>query len=146
DGFPKLPGHITFTSHYHMAVAIEAMRRQFQGTPDFVSVFKQMGVNAVHIADFHGDGHPKDPGPLRLPELAAMFKECRRLSDRELLLIPGEEINEFLGLAEPGKHPGHWMSLFPKPVYWVQKRAANEPFAELHPQYGNIYRVGSRAD
>jgi hypothetical protein len=146
DRFPTLPGHVTFTSHYHMALAVDAMAREFQGVPEFVRVFKEMGVDAVHIADFHGDGHPKDPGPLRLPELAAMFKECRRLSDRELLLIPGEEINEFLGIAEPGKHPGHWMSLFPKPVYWMQKRAADEPFAESHPQYGNIYRVGSRAD
>ncbi len=67
DRFPKLPGHVTFTSHYHMAVAMDAMTRQFQGVPEFVSVFKEMGVNAVHIADFHGDGHPKDPGPLRLP-------------------------------------------------------------------------------
>jgi hypothetical protein len=146
DRFPKLPGYVTFTSHYHMAVAVDAMARQFQGVPEFVGVFKEMGVDAVHIADFHGDGHPKDPGPLRLPELEAMFKECWRLSDGELLLIPGEEINEFLGLAEPGKHPGHWMSLFPKPVYWSQKRAADQPFAEPHPPYGTVYRVGSRAD
>jgi len=129
-----------------MAVAIEAMRRQFQGTPDFVSVFKQMAVDAVHIADFHGDGHPKDPGPLRLPEMQAMFKECERLSDSSFLLIPGEEINEFLGLTQPGKHPGHWMSLFPKPVYWTQTRTNEQPFVETHPQYGALYRVGNRAD
>src|SRR5262249_37783204 len=64
DKFPPLPGHVTFTSHYHMAVAVEAMRRKFQGTPEFVGVFKGMGVNAVHLADFHGDGHQRDPGPL----------------------------------------------------------------------------------
>src|SRR5262245_31083605 len=146
DQFPKLPGHITFTSHYHMAVWEDAVRRQFKGTPDFVRVFKELGVNAVHIADFHGDGHPKDSGPLRLPEVDAMNKECQRLSDADFLLIPGEEINEFLGIAARGKHPGHWMSLFPKPVYWIGKRAANQPFAEPHPQYGTVYRVGSRAD
>jgi hypothetical protein len=146
DRFAKLPGHITFTSHYHMAVAMDAMARQFQGAPEFVGVFKEMGVDAVHIADFHGDGHPKDPGPLRLPEVDAMNKECRRLSGADFLLIPGEEINEFLGIAEPGKHPGHWMSLFPKPVYWIEKRAGDQPFAEPHPQYGTVYRVGSRAD
>jgi len=146
DRFSKWPGHITFTSHYHMAVAMDAMARQFQGVPEFAGVFKEMGVDAVHIADFHGDGHPKDPGPLRLPEVDAMNKECRRLSGADFLLIPGEEINEFLGLAEPGKHPGHWMSLFPKPVYWIEKRAADEPFAEPHSQYGTVYRVGSRAD
>lgn len=146
DRFRPLPGHVTFTTHYHMAVAVDAMARQFQGTPDFVQVFKNMGVNAVHIADFHGDGHPKDPGPLRLPEVDAMNRECRRLSDPEFLLLPGEEINEFLGITEPGKHPGHWMSFFPKPVYWIEKRAAGEPFAEMHPRYGTVYRVGNRAD
>jgi hypothetical protein len=146
DRFPKLPGHITFTSHYHMAVAVEAMKRGFKGTPEFVRMFNDMGVDAVHLGDFHGDGHPKDPGPLRLPELEALFKECRRLSDDELLLIPGEEINEFLGLPEPGKHPGHWMSLFPKPVYWLQKRAPEEPFLDQQTSFPNVYRVGSRED
>lgn len=146
DRFPKLPGHVTFTSHYHMAVAMDAMARRFQGVPEFVTAFKDLGVNAVHIADFHGDGHPKDPGPLRLPELEAMNRECRRLSDAELLVIPGEEINEFLGITEPGKHPGHWMSLFPKPVYWTQTRTNDLPFAEPHAQFGTVYHVGSRAD
>jgi hypothetical protein len=146
DRFPKLKDHITFTSHYHMSVAVEAMARNFKGTPEFVGVFRDMGVDAVHIADFHGDGHPKDFGPLRLREMDAMFRECRRLSDDEFLLIPGEEINEFLGLPEPGRHPGHWMSLFPKPVYWVQKRAGGVPFIEAHPEFGRVYRVGSRAD
>jgi hypothetical protein len=73
-----------------------------------------------------------------------MFKECRRLSDWSFA-DSRQEINEFLGLAEPGKHPGHWMSLFPKPVCLGEARC-DEPFAELHPQYGNIYRVGGRAD
>ena len=51
--------------------------------PDLVKMFKDMNVNIVHLAEFHGDGHPRDPGPLRLPEMAAMFDECRRLSDVE---------------------------------------------------------------
>jgi len=149
DRFAPVPGHITLTSHWHMAVAVGAMQRQFQGMPDYITVFKEMGVNAVHLADFHGDGHPKDPGPLRLPELAALFRECRRLSDDEFSLIPGEEVNDYLGIREPGKHPGHWMSLFPKPVYWIQRttpRGPNEPFVEAHPDYGTVYRVGSRDD
>jgi hypothetical protein len=143
DRFAKLPGHITFTSHYHMAVAMDAMARQFQGVPEFVGVFKEMGVDAVHIADFHGDGHPKDPGPLRLPEVDAMNKECRRLSSENFLLIPGEEINEFLGLAEPDKHPDT-MSLFRS--RFIGSARDRQPFAEPHPQYGTVYRVGSRAD
>jgi hypothetical protein len=146
DRFVPLPGHITFTSHWHMAVAVSAMARQFRGTPDLVRVFKDMGVNSVHLADFHGDGHQQDPGPLRLPELEALFKECRRLSDDELLLIPGEEVNQFLGVREPGTHPGHWMSLFPRPVYWVMHREGDRPFAEKHPRYGTVYHVGGQRD
>ncbi|PYI87713.1 MAG: hypothetical protein DME26_05280 [Verrucomicrobia bacterium] len=154
DRFPPLPGHITLTTHYHMAVAVAAMNQRAKlaspdaplPVPDFVRVFKDMGVNAVHLAEFHGDGHPKDPGPLRLPELEAMFDECRRHSDANFLLIPGEEGNDFLGIKEPGKHPGHWMGLFPKPVYWIMQRKPEEPFAEKHPKYGTLYRVGSRED
>jgi hypothetical protein len=132
-----------------MAVAVSAMERKARGDasiPDFVSVFKDMGVNAVHLGDFHGDGHQKDPGPLRLPELEALFEECRRLSDADLLLIPGEEVNDFLGVKEQGKHPGHWMSLFPRPVYWTMQRPEGRPFEEAHPKHGRVYHVGSRAD
>jgi hypothetical protein len=146
DRFAALPGHVTLTSHWHMAVAVAAMERNFEGTPDFVRMFKEMGVNAVHLADFHGDGHQFDTGPVRLQELDALFRECRRLSDEQLLLIPGEEVNTYLGLNEPGKHPGHWMSLFPKPVYWILKRDSTQPFVESHPKYGKVYRVGSRED
>ncbi len=151
DRFPTLPGHVTFTSHWHMAIAVAALERAAKGeappaAPDFARLFKEMGVNAVHLAEFHGDGHQKDPGPLRLPEMEAMFAECRRLSDDRLLLIPGEEVNDFLGIREPGKHPGHWMSLFPRPVYWTQQRPAGQPFADSHPHYGTVYRVGGRED
>jgi hypothetical protein len=146
DHFPFMRGNLTFTSHYHMAVAVEAMKRQFRGTPDYVTMFKDMGVNVIHLADFHGDGHQRDPGPLRLPELEALFKECRRLSDKELVLIPGEECSDFLGIREPGKNPGHWMSLFPRPVYWIQQRVEGQPFSDKDAKYGTVYRVGNQRD
>jgi hypothetical protein len=38
------------------------------------------------------------------------------------------------------------MSLFPRPVYWTQKRAPDQPFAEDHPEYGKVYHVGDRGD
>jgi hypothetical protein len=151
DRFVELPGYKTFSSHYHMAIAVHAMEERSKGLersepPDYVSVFKNMGVNMVHLAEFHGDGHPKDPGPLRLPEMQAMFDECRRWSDDSLLLMPGEEGNDFLGLKIQGKHPGHWMSLFPRPVYWTMTRAPDQPFVEDIPPYGRVYHVGSRGD
>jgi hypothetical protein len=150
DRFPELPGHVTFTSHWHMAIAMAAIEEQARGqdrtTPDFVRMFKDMGVKIVHLAEFHGDGHPQDPGPLRIPELQAMFAECQRLSDPSLLFLPGEEANVYLGIAKPGQHPGHWLYLFPKPVYWTMRRAAGEPFAEEKAPYGTVYHVGDRGD
>jgi hypothetical protein len=78
--------------------------------------------------------------------MKAMFDECRRLSDDDLLLLPGEEGNAHLGLAAPGRHPGHWMCLFPKPVYWTMRRGPGQPFAEEIAPFGMVYHVGDRAD
>lgn len=148
DRFPDLAGHRTFTSHWHMAVAVAAMKEIEKGgprtTPDFIKMFRDMNVNIVHLAEFHGDGHPQDPGPLRLPELDAMFAECRRLSDERLVFLPGEEANVHYGAATPvqGQHPGHWVYFFPRPVHWIMKRGPSEPFVEEHPRYGKLYRVG----
>ena len=150
DRYPALPGHQTFTSHYHLAMTVAAMREIERGgprtTPHFVSMFKEMGVNLVHLAEFHGDGHQKDPGPLRLPELDVMFAECRRLSDPGFLLMPGEEVDTFLGIAAPGQQSGHWMSCFPRPVYWTMKRKPDEPFTTNDGTRGTIYHVGSQTD
>ncbi len=150
DRFPNLPGHVTFTSHWHMATAIAAMKEIAEGkprtTPDFVKMFKDMGVQIVHLAEFHGDGHPQDPGPLRLPELEAMFDECRRLSDDKLLFLPGEEANVHYNAVPKGAQAGHWLYLFPKPVRWIMKRGPGEPFVEEKPGVGPVYRVGNRDD
>ncbi len=151
DRFPELPGYKTFTSHWHMAFTVEAMKQKAAGVaplpvPDLVGVFKGLGVEAVHVAEFHGDGHPDDPGPVRLAELAAMFEECRRLSDDKLLLIPGEEANLYLGPRKPGRNPGHWLEMFPKPVFFTMKRAPGQPFVEDDPKYGTVYHVGDTDD
>jgi len=150
DRFPELPGHLTLSSHWHMEVTVEAMKEEARGKgrsiPDLVSMFKAMGVKIVHLAEFHGQGHPQDPGPRRLPELEAMFRECRRLTDADILFLPGEEANVHLGAEGKGKHPGHWLYLFPKPVYWTMRRGANEPFAEHRPGSGTIYHVGNQQE
>jgi hypothetical protein len=151
DRFRELPGHVTMTSHYHMAIAVAAMEERKRGIerktpPEYVNVLKDLGVQIVHLGEFHGDGHQRDSGPLRLPEMESMFHECQRWSDDNFLLVPGEEINTFLGLDLQGKHSGHWMSLFPRPVYWILARAEGQPFVEEHPKYGKVYRIGGRAD
>lgn len=148
DRYKKLPGHLTFTSHYHIEHALEFGRLQraqaTKGvprgleTPGFVKTFKARGVDIVHLGEFHVGGTPRLPAPERLAQLKTLHEECARLSDTELLVLPGEEPNVHLG--------GHWMSFFPKPVYWVLNRAAGKPFVEEVPGYGTVYHVGSSAD
>ncbi|MDB5012630.1 MAG: hypothetical protein JWQ25_832, partial [Daejeonella sp.] len=65
-------------------------------------------------------------------------QQCERLSDSEFLLLPGEEPNEFFG--------GHWMQLFPKPVYWIMSRKPSMPFVTEDPKYGKVYRVADKND
>jgi hypothetical protein len=149
DRYKKVPGYLTFTSHYHIEHTQELIRRQREAhtdqipkeleVPGFVKTFKARGVNIVHIAEFHlGINAPVLPDEKRLPLLKTLFSECERLSDSELLVLPGEEANVQLG--------GHWMSLFPKPVYWVLNRPSDKPFVEQTSAYGTVYHVGSPED
>ena len=73
-GSPRSTAITRSTSHFHMAIAMAALDEKARGngrtTPDFVRMFKDMGVDMVHLAEFHGDGHPDDPGPLRLARAA----------------------------------------------------------------------------
>ncbi len=75
-----------------------------------------------------------------------MFEECRRLSDGDLLLMPGEEANVYLGLPRPGRDGGHWLYLFPRPVYWTMTRGDGQPFQEADSHFGPVYHVGNRGD
>ena len=148
DTFKALPGYKTFTSHYHIEHTLDFLNRQKeqhtdgvpQGleTPGFVTKFKATGVNIVHLAEFHQGWTPAQKTPERLKMLKTLHEECQRLSDDKLLVLPGEEPNVHLG--------GHWISFFPKPVYWVLNRAPGEPFEENIRGYGTVYHVGDPAD
>ena len=106
--------------------------------PDFVNFFKKMGVDMVHMAEFHFGRTPQTGTEQRLAELKVMHEEFARLSDDEFLLIPGEEPNVHLG--------SHWLSLFPKPVYWVLNQNEDQPFQQELTEYGNVYHIGSAED
>jgi hypothetical protein len=140
DTYRPLPGYKTMSSHFHVEHTSDVLSKRATtvDTPNFVKVFKKTGVNIIHLAEFHGPGHPKGPANERLPELKMMFDECKRLSTKSFLLLPGEEPNNFFG--------GHWLEFFPKPVYWIMSRKPEEPFVSEDPVYGKVYRIGNKEE
>tara|TARA_Y100000815_G_scaffold66152_1_gene55297 strand:- start:2789 stop:4891 length:2103 start_codon:yes stop_codon:yes gene_type:complete len=148
DSFKPLPGYKTLSSHYHHEHSMDFINQQREQTtddipiglenPDFVKFFKRMGVDMVHMAEFHFGATPQLDTRERLAQLDVMHKEFARLSNEEFLLIPGEEPNVHFG--------SHWLSMFPKPVNWVLNRKNNQPFEQTIEEYGTVYHVGSAQD
>jgi len=148
DSFKSLEGYKTLSSHYHHEHSMDFINMQLEQNttgvpdgledPDFVQFFKRMGVDMVHMAEFHFGRTPGTETDQRLAELKVMHDEFARLSNDEFLLIPGEEPNVHLN--------SHWLSLFPKPVYWVLNQNQGQPFAQDMPGYGTVYHVGSADD
>ncbi len=139
DKFKPIPGYKVAVSHFHTHFS-EQLRDA--GTldlqPPWLPAFRARGINIAMMSDFHADSHPSDPGPIRLAEMDSYFEACRRHSDRDFLLLPGEEANAHLG--------GHYTIVFPKPVYWTKVRAEGQALFEEHPQFGTVYHTGSAAD
>lgn len=140
DQYAALPGYKTMASHFHNEFIMQVVRagKPIPEKPNFVKVFEQLGVDIVHLGEFHYTAHPKGPDSLRLKELQAHFEQCQRLSTDKFLLLPGEEPNEFFG--------GHWLQFFPKPVYWIMSRKEGESFVTEDPVYGTVYRVANAAE
>jgi len=138
DSYAKLDGFKTMQSHFHNEYISNVVLKKLPilEEPNFIKVFKNTGVNIVHLAEFHGKGHPKGPDSLRLNELNQLFYHSERLSSKDLLVLPGEEANNFFG--------GHWLAFFPKPVYWVMSRKSDQPFITKNSQYGNVYYVSNK--
>jgi len=140
DQYVPLKEHKTMASHFHNEFIMNvAMKNEVTpASPEFVGVFKKMGVDIVHLGEFHYTAHPKGPDELRLKELSALFEQCERLSDGDFLLLPGEEPNEFFG--------GHWMAIFPKPVNWIMSNKNNKPFVSEDKVYGKVYRIKDKVE
>jgi hypothetical protein len=139
DRYPALPGYKTMSSHFHIEHTQDVLdKKPMPVIPNFISTFKNTGIDIVHLAEFHGPGHPKGPAAARLLEQSTLFKECERLSDDNFLLLPGEEPNNFFG--------GHWVNFYPKPVYWIMSRKPDEPFVTNDPVYGKVYRVNDKEE
>jgi hypothetical protein len=132
DRFQPIPGYQVMATHFHTAFTKELMAAgSLDARPPWISAIRDLGVNIVMIDDFHGDGHPEDTGRLRMEDLRNYYEACRRHSDRDFLILPGEEANIYLG--------GHYNLLFSKPVYWTHGRAPGAGFIEQNAQSGTIY-------
>lgn len=140
DSYKPLEGYKTMASHFHNEYVMNVILKgkPQPDTPNFKKVFKATGVDVVHLGEFHYTAHPKGPDDQRLLELKTLFDMCKRYSDDEFLLLPGEEPNEFYG--------GHWMQFFPNPVYWIMARKPDQPFVTNDPKYGKVYRVGNKEE
>ncbi len=139
DTYTPLPGYKTMSSHFHQEHTADVLNKvSMPETPAFIQAFRETGVDIVHLGEFHGPGHPRGPENQRFLEQQTLFKECERLSNAKFLLLPGEEPNNFFG--------GHWMNIFPKPVYWVMDRKPSQPFVANDPVYGKVYRIGNKEE
>ncbi len=138
DRFPALPGYKTFAPHWHFGYTVQGMKYGPDWTPPFKPVLKDMGVDSVMIKDFHGDGHQYDTGEVRLRELGAYYDLTRAQSDKDFLIIPGEEVDTHFG--------GHWSVAFPKPVLWHLSRKEGQPFETTDTKFGTIYNVGNKEE
>ena len=138
DSYKPVAGYKTMSSHFHNEFVMKVILagKPVPETPNFLKVFRNHGVDIVHLAEFHYTAHPKGPDSLRLKELKALHDMCKRWSMNGFLLLPGEEPNEFLG--------GHWLSFFPKPVNWIMARKPDMPFVTDDPQYGKVYRIANK--
>ena len=141
DVYKPVPGYKVLVSHFHFHLneqLADAGTIDFE--PTWLEVFRALGVNVAILADFHGDAHPSDTGKVRLEEQKTYFEGCERFSDRDLLLIPGEEPDANFG--------GHYYFAFPKPVYYTHVKAAaakDQPFREQIEPFGTVYHTSSAA-
>ena len=139
DHYKEMPGYKVLVSHFHMHFNEQLTDAgTLDQQPSWYSVFRGLGINMVILADFHSDSHPNDPGPIRFKEQKVYFEGCERFSDKNFLLIPGEEPDATLG--------GHYMFVFPRPLFWSHASQPGQNFKENNPEYGTVYHTRSARD
>ncbi len=145
DVYKPLPGYQVMVSHFHFHLNEELTDAgTIDHQPQWIPTFKALGINIAALCDFHADSHPTDTGKIRLDEQKVYFEGSARFSDRDFLIIPGEEPDATLG--------GHYMFLFPKPVYYTHAPlrrpgtaapAPEQPYVENIAPYGKVYHTSS---
>jgi hypothetical protein len=144
DVYKPVPGYKVMVSHFHFHLNEQLTDAgSMDVEPTWIPVFRALGVNLAILADFHSDSHPNDTGKIRLDEQKVYFDGCQKFSDRELLLMPGEEPDANFG--------GHYMFLFPRPLFFTHlkepaKGPAGQPFQETLAPYGKVYHTTNAAN
>jgi hypothetical protein len=140
DVYKPLSGFKVLSGHYHMDLnEMVSDRGNLDYRPTWVPVLKGLGINLLYLGDFHDDSHQFDPGPIRLPEQKVYFEASAKLSDKDFLVMPAEEVNSFFG--------GHWYLMLPKPIYFTHPREpSGKSFVENDPAYGQVYNLSSAKD
>ena len=141
DVYKPMPGYQVMVSHFHFHLNEELTDAgTIDHEPSWIPTFKALGINIAALCDFHADSHPTDTGKVRLDEQRVYFEGSERFSDRDFLIIPGEEPDATFG--------GHYMFLFPKPVYYTHaplgRAGAPQPYSEDIAPYGKVYQTSSR--
>jgi hypothetical protein len=139
DVYKPMPGYKVLVSHFHFHFNEQLSdARTIDEEPTWLPVFRDLGINVAILADFHSDSHPNDTGAIRLNEQKVYFQGCERFSDRDFLLIPGEEPDRNFG--------GHYMFVFPNPLYFTHAKEGQQqkqPFIETLSDYGKVYHSSS---
>jgi hypothetical protein len=145
DVYKPLPGYQVMVSHFHFHFNEELTDAgTIDHQPQWIPTIKALGINIAALCDFHADSHPTDTGKVRLEEQRVYFEGSARFSDRDFLIIPGEEPDATFG--------GHYMFLFPKPVYYTHaalrrpgttQAVADQPYLETIAPYGKVYHTSS---
>ncbi len=144
DVYKPMPGYKVLVSHFHFHFN-ETLTDAgtIDQEPTWLPVFRSLGINLAILADFHGDSHAADTGKVRFNEQKVYFEGTRRFSDRDLLLIPGEEPDANFG--------GHYMFVFPKPLFFSHvkepaKGPAGQPFEETMAPFGKVFHTTTAAN
>jgi hypothetical protein len=146
DVYKPMPGYQVMVSHFHFHFNEELTDAgTIDHEPSWIPTFRALGINIAALCDFHADSHPTNTGKVRLEEQRVYFEGSARFSDKDFLIVPGEEPDATFG--------GHYMFLFPKPVYYTHAplRAPNstepalpqQPYKEQIAPYGTVYHTSS---
>ena len=130
DVYKPVPGFKVLVSHFHFHFNEQLSDAGMDYQPSWLPTFRALGINIAILADFHSDSHPTDIARLRLDEQKVYFEGSRRFSDRDFLLIPGEEPDANFG--------GHYMFVFPdsagfttpplQPTNWISSNRKTASF------------------